>query len=43
MPGVIGIGALTIDGDTLRVRSAGQTLLHLGDRRLVSVVTFRRA
>jgi hypothetical protein len=33
----------TIDGETLRIRSAEQTLPQFGDRRLVSVVTFRRA
>ena len=32
----------TIDGDTLNIRSAEQTIPQFGDRRLTSVVNFRR-
>jgi Lipocalin-like domain len=45
-PGWVGTEQLryfTVDGDVLRIRSAEQTLPHFGDRRLTSIVTFRRA
>ena len=45
-PGWVGTEQLrhfTVEGDTLRLRSAEQTLPQFGDRRLTSIVTFRRA
>ncbi len=33
----------TVEGDALLIRSAEQTLPQFGDRRLTSIVTFRRA
>ena len=45
-PGWVGTEQLryfTIEGDALRIRSAEQTLPQFGDRRLTSIVTFRRA
>lgn len=45
-PGWVGTEQLryfTVDGDALRIRFAEQTLPQFGDRRLTSIVTFRRA
>jgi hypothetical protein len=45
-PGWVGteqVRYFTIDGDSLRIRSAVQTLPQFGERRLTSVVVFRRA
>ena len=45
-PGWVGteqVRYFSFEGDTLRIRSAEQTLPQFGDRRLTSVVVFRRA
>ena len=45
-PGWVGtdqVRFFSFEGDTLRIRSAEQTLPQFGDRRLTSVVVFRRA
>jgi hypothetical protein len=45
-PGWVGteqVRYFTVDEDVLNIRSAEQTLPQFGDRRLTSIVTFRRA